>query len=114
MYEFDARRVVAQSRLARVEGVVDVTRHRLCVRAHALLRGIVRHVFVNVAGQLFDGPIPAERVIVFALRPLAVAPMTFGAELAEDFATLLVLFRAAHALLARQKTQQRQPGEALN
>src|SRR5213593_2531673 len=40
--------------------------------------------------------------------------MAFDAELAEDFAPLLVLFRAARALLARQQAKQRDPGEPVN
>src|SRR5439155_1521950 len=44
----------------------------------------------------------------------SIAPMAFGAELAEDFAPSLVRFRTEHSLLAQQQAQQRQPGEVLN
>src|SRR5206468_2959741 len=96
------------------EGIIDVACHSIRVRADALVRSIVRHVFVNVARQLLNRPIPAQHIVVFTLHPFAIAPMAFGTELAEDFAPLLVLFRAARALLARQQAKQRDPGEPVN
>src|SRR5206468_12987301 len=101
-------------RFARLERVVDIARHVLRVGAHALLRGIVRHVLIDVTRQLLDRPIPAQSVVVFALRTFAIPAVAFGAELAEDVAAFVVLFRAAHPLLALKQEEQRQHDEALN
>src|SRR4051794_17013081 len=96
MDQLDAGWMVARACFARVKALVDEARHGVGIRSHAGAGIIVRHVFGNIASELFQGPIANQGFVVFPLNSLPCLSMATGALLLVDFASIELLWCASN------------------
>ena len=110
-HELDTRRMIPCPGFARIKRLVDVTSHRLGVRAHTLLGLIVRHILVDVTREFLDRPVAVEGLVVFALHSFAVFPVAFDTLLPINVASAWPTIGGCELHLAPEQQAQGQPGE---
>jgi hypothetical protein len=79
------------------------------------VRIILGHGLFNEPGELLDGPIAVQRVIVFPLHALALLAVAFGALLPVNLPAIRIGLRGADWLSATQHEDERsQKSRSLN
>ena len=78
--QLDAGWLVSQLGIGRVERVEDVPGHTLRFVPHALFRIVIRHGADDNARELFDRPVPDQRLVVLIGDAFALIAVALGAE----------------------------------